>query len=109
MTDRDRNAFAGTEDFWRVEAKVDACRCAGCNDVAGLQGETCGNRRHQRRDAEDQVARIGILAKLAVHPAFDVEILGIDRWSRSMGPSDRMSRAICPKTTACDCAGDRGR
>ena len=44
--DRDRNAVAGTEEFWRVEAKADACRCAGCNDVAGLQGETCGNRRY---------------------------------------------------------------
>ena len=52
--------------------------CRFANDVAELQGETCGNRRHQRRDAEDQVARIGILAKLAVHPAFDVEILGIE-------------------------------
>jgi hypothetical protein len=52
--------------------------CRFANDVAELQGETCGNRRHQRRDTEDQVARIGILANLAVHPAFDVEILGIE-------------------------------
>src|SRR5579863_9865860 len=78
MADRDRDLVAGTKEFRRVETEPNAGRRAGCDDVARLQRQPGGNGCDQGRNIEDQVTRIGILAKLAVHPAFDVEIFGVE-------------------------------
>jgi hypothetical protein len=87
--------------FWRIEDKLNPCWCASCDDVTGLQGETSGNRRNERRDVEDQVARIGILAKFTIHPAFNIEILGIeivagrDPWTHRTEGVERFAKNHC--------------
>ncbi|MPN18101.1 hypothetical protein SDC9_165459 [bioreactor metagenome] len=44
----------------------DPVRCAGEDDVAGFQGKVLGNVGNDRRDVENEVLRVAVLADLAV-------------------------------------------
>src|SRR3954463_11540592 len=77
--DRDAHRVAGLQESRRVEADADAGGRAGRNDVPGQEGRAGRDRGDQGRNVEDEVARVGALAQLAVDPAFHLEVLWIER------------------------------
>ena len=58
--------------------RADARRRAGGNDVARIQRHEPRDVLDQVRHREDQLARVGVVTPLAVHPAFDVELRRIE-------------------------------
>ena len=107
--DRDPHRVAALQELRRGKADADAGRRAGRDEVAGLKRQPGRDRRDERRDVEDEVARVRVLAQLAVDPAFDVEVLRRDLVGgrRSTAPSGRSRRAPCRGTIACGCAAGR--
>src|SRR6266567_7745112 len=76
--DRYRDLISRLEKARWIEADPDPGRRAGGDEIARLQSEPCGNRCDQRGDIEDEIASIRVLPKVAVHPAFQVEIVRIE-------------------------------
>jgi len=48
------------------------------NDITGLQGDDGRDPSHRLRGVEDQLARVGVLHRLAVEHAADAEVVGVD-------------------------------
>src|SRR3954452_8625347 len=76
--DRDPHRVAALQELRRGKADANAGRRAGRDEVAGLKRQPGRDRLDERRDVEDEVARVRVLAQLAVDPASDVEVLRRD-------------------------------
>ena len=64
-----RTTSPPTSQLRRLEAHADARRRAGGDHVAGVERDAARAGLDQRRDVEDHVARVAVLAQLAVDPA----------------------------------------
>src|SRR5262245_57074447 len=69
--DLDHDTVAGHE-------RTDPRRGAGRQDVAGLERHEAGHVLYQGRDREDELIGVRVLAAVAVHPAFDLELRRVE-------------------------------
>src|SRR5262245_18551730 len=92
LLDPNLHGIAGLKEF--AAGGADAGRCAGEDQVAGMQRHTVRQLRDLLGQVEDHVLAVGILLEHVVDPELEAEILRVADLARRHDPGSERARAV---------------